>query len=114
MTLCLSEAQYLKAVNQLKVPYPNRWLDDESTACVHHLKKSDNCSCCIVCLRIVEGQDPVEVAGTLVHEAVHVWQRYKEIIGEAGSAGKEIEAFAIETISVRLMASYRKQIGEVK
>jgi hypothetical protein len=40
---------------------------------------------------------------------VHIWQRYKEYIGE-DSPGIEIEAYAIENISKTLMEEYASRI----
>jgi hypothetical protein len=55
---------------------------------------------------------PVEyIYAVLVHEAVHVWQHFREHIGET-KAGDEQEAYCIETISYNLMQSYKKQVGK--
>lgn len=51
----------------------------------------------------------VEVAGLLVHEAVHVWQYYAEKMGE-GKPGDEQEAYAIQAISQELMQEYARRL----
>ena len=51
---------------------------------------------------------PPEVAGRLVHEAVHVWQRYCDHIGER-RPGNEQEAYGIQSIAQELMQSFVEQ-----
>lgn len=53
--------------------------------------------CCIVCMDGYQEHSPVEIAGLLVHEAVHVWQRYCESMGEE-SPGAEQEAYGIQPL----------------
>jgi hypothetical protein len=48
------------------------------------------------------------VAGLLVHEAVHVFQRYCEHIGER-RPGAEQEAYGIQAIAQELMQSFAEQ-----
>ncbi len=64
----------------------------------------------MVCLRETEGRKPVEVAGLLVHEAVHVWQAYADHIGEA-QPGREQEAYAIQCIAQELMAEFARRVA---
>ncbi len=64
-----------------------------------------------MCVRAWEGRDPVEVAGLLVHEAVHVWQAYAQSIGER-TPGEEQEAYAIQGIAQELMAEFARQMAE--
>jgi hypothetical protein len=66
--------------------------------------------CCIVGLGSVEGRSPIEIAGLLVHEAVHVWQVYADRIGEK-NPGIEQEAYAIQCIAQELMAEYARRLG---
>ena len=52
----------------------------------------------------------VEVAGLIVHEAVHVWQHYCMMIHEHEPASEQ-EAYGIQSISKSLMAEYARRIG---
>ena len=66
--------------------------------------------CCVVGLsKSAMSRKPVEIAGLLVHEAVHVWQAYVDRIGEQ-NPGDEQEAYAIQGISQELMYEYSRRI----
>jgi hypothetical protein len=54
-------------------------------------------------------EDGIYVASMLVHEAVHVWQRFSEFLSENDDAfGRESEAYAIESISRELMHEFAR------
>ena len=55
----------------------------------------------------VDARPPVEIAALLVHEAVHLWQGILAAMDQRGYAGNEIEAYAIQKLSMDLMAAYR-------
>lgn len=63
----------------------------------------------IVCFPPGPDRDSIEVAGLLVHEAVHIWQEYLIHIGEK-YPGVETEAYAIQRISMGLMSEYSRQV----
>ena len=109
LLLCLTEAEYLRAVHHCAVSNPERWLDvSRQSACVHTWEK-DGLLTCIVCLcpDALES-DPVDVILTLVHEAVHVFQRMCDSIGESAPS-REFEAYSIERISEALIVEYRRR-----
>jgi len=64
---------------------------------------------CIVCLGDVAGRQPVEIAGMLVHEAVHVWQQYCNDMGE-DSPATEQEAYGIQSIAQELLTEYARRL----
>ena len=65
--------------------------------------------CCVVSLSIpAQSMKLVEIAGLLVHEAVHVWQEYVILLGEH-SPGTEQEAYGIQSISQELLAEYLRR-----
>lgn len=108
LALCLSEAEFRAATTHVKAPSIPKWCDKHAQ--VHTFDHENGGVCCVVCLRSYEGRDPIEVAGLLVHEAVHVWQQYAESIGERYE-GMEQEAYAIQSISQELMAEFARRMG---
>jgi len=59
-------------------------------------------------LDAVKDMTPISVAALLTHEAVHVWQHAERIIG--GVACDEMEAYAVQNISARLMEAYAERL----
>ena len=52
------------------------------------------------------GASDSEVMALIVHEAVHVWQKIAELMGES-EPSKEFEAYSIQTIFLGLLSLYR-------
>ena len=98
LTLCLSEEQYHKALADCQEPAVDGWITTpQANATCHYITNASGLIC-IVCLRQGDRRDGVQIAGLLVHEAVHIWQNYAEYIGEEHPA-REQEAYAIQSIS---------------
>lgn len=108
LALCLSETEFRAAMSHLKAPEVPRWLNAGADATTHHFEHIDNGTACVVCLRNTEGRTPIEIAGLLVHEAVHVWQQHCRDIGERYTADEQ-EAYAIQYIAQELMAEYARR-----
>ena len=110
LALCLNEDQLVSACKDLKLKPPSYFVRNAwSHATVHHYEAPAGLAC-IVCLRGYDEHTPVEVAGLLVHEAVHIWQEYADRIGEE-HPGSEQEAYAIQCIAQELMAEFARQIA---
>jgi hypothetical protein len=107
LALCLSEAEFRAAAEHVKAPDVPMWCRKD--AMTHTFEHEGGVSCCIVTIQGWEGRDPVEVAGLLVHEAVHVWQTYAQDIGERVE-GMEQEAYAIQAIAQELMAEFARRL----
>ena len=105
LCLCTTEAEYMAAARHLKVTHPLRGMNPGSQATMHTFVKPDGQPACLVCIDVDDTRTPVEVAGLLVHEAVHVWQEYCLGIGEK-NPGAEQEAYGIQAIAQELMAAY--------
>ncbi len=110
LALCLSESEFRKALAHLKAPEIPAWIKSRTAnATMHTFINEDGKTCCVVCLGDGwQGRNPIEVAGLLVHEAVHVWQTYCDDIGEA-VPGDEQEAYAIQSIAQELMAEFARR-----
>ncbi len=111
LCLCLSAKEYDAALRHLGVSERGSWLNPHADATAHHLISAKGSQTCVVCLDGEEAakRNPVEVAGLLVHEAVHAWQEYCERIGEH-APGREQEAYAIQSIAQELMAEYARRM----
>lgn len=82
--------------------------NERSHATTHVLTSSKGLAC-IVALRGWETRSGIEIAGLLVHEAVHVWQEYAAGMGEH-TPGVEQEAYAIQSIAQELMAEFARRV----
>lgn len=109
LALCLNEDQFREACRRIKCPPPPFVSNEWSDATAHYFNGPRG-QTVIVCLKGWEGRNPIEVAGLLVHEAVHVWQEYAARIGER-YPGAGQEAYAIQGISQELMAEFARQVG---
>jgi len=85
---------------------PSFTINEWSHAATHFFER-DGKTLIIVCVN-VDGRSGIEVAGLLVHEAVHIWQEYRRNVGET-SPSSEFEAYSIQTISQQLMWGYCEQ-----
>lgn len=108
LTLCLHEHELRAALRHIKYPDRLHWVPPGKHAVVHTLTDPRGRDMCIVCMDEWQGRDPIEVAGLLVHEAVHVWQQYADRIGEH-DPGREQEAYAIQAIAQELMAEFARR-----
>jgi hypothetical protein len=114
LTLCLSEAEYEAAMRDLKCKHYGAWISTpQAPATTHHLSNHDGNLCAVVCMNDYAGRNPVEVAGLLVHEAVHVWQEYCDWYGEK-TPGREQEAYAVQTIAQELMAEFARRAAQAR
>jgi hypothetical protein len=111
LALCANEKTFNKALRHCGVlPGAARFLkSSHANATTHWLENKSGDLVCIVCLGDTQGRNSIEIAGLLVHEAVHVWQRYCERIGEE-RPGEEQEAYAIQSIAQELMAAFADQM----
>lgn len=113
MILCLSEAEYLAAAAHCNLPRPEQWLDESrQAACVHTWEREGSLTC-VVCLHpeALDAVDPIQVACTLVHESVHIFQRLCDSIGET-QPSREFEAYSIERITEQLMREFVRRVSE--
>lgn len=115
LCLCLSEEEYLQALRAIRYKEtPPTWVSPGAGATTHLFSNPRGDTVTVVCLKEREDRGDgslvgVEVAGLLVHEAVHVWQDYAEQMGER-TPGKEQEAYAIQGIAQELMAEYARRL----
>ena len=109
LCLCLTEGEFLDAMKQLRCYSFGSWVTEGSDATTHHLANGNGARVCVVAVSNLEDRSGIEIAGILVHEAVHVWQEYCNQINEI-SPGSEQEAYAIQAIAQELMEDYARRI----
>lgn len=111
LALALSEADFHKAMGHCKVPQKEwpEWVKDGADATAHVLTNPDGGTVSIVCMRTYPNITPIQIAGILVHEAVHVWQHFCKRIGE-DDPSFEFEAYSIQSIAQALMQAYADSI----
>lgn len=105
--LCLTEAQFHAKLKDAGIP-PARWsefIGQDELAVTHWHGRT-----VLVCLGSTKGQTREQIYALLTHEAVHVWQRIRDIWGE-DAPSQELEAYAIQGIAQELMESYKRQVG---
>lgn len=109
VALCVTQAQFDRAMRKdLGLADPGAMFKTEhSHATTHFAENPKGDMCAVVTIRDWGKYAPIEVAGLLVHEAVHIWQWHRERIGE-NEPGMETEAYAIQTISIRLMDAFTR------
>lgn len=100
----------MRVLAHLKFPDRPEWVGSAADATTHSLSNPEGELVCVVCLAEYADKDPVEIAGLLVHEAVHVWQQYCGRIGET-APGREQEAYGIQAIAQDLMDEFRRRVS---
>lgn len=115
LALVLNEQEYLREMRAKNVDYSQMrpWVCEGATATTHVLTRPDYGVACIVCMREQEGATGIEIAALLVHEAVHVFQAWCDVMGEHKPSA-EFQAYSIQSISERLMHSYVQQTQATK
>ena len=108
-TVCTTEELFRRELRRIGIKEHLEFIAPDMHARCYHLACSGK-RCSIVCMPHYPDRDPTQVVALLVHEAVHIWQEYKEFIGEH-SPGKETEAYAIQNISQELIREYSRQIN---
>lgn len=109
--LCLSEAVFHRELKKLGAERVNFLAGEGADATAHFFDSKDNKRICIVTLSKSHAKHSlVEVHGLLVHEAMHIWRKHIDYIGEK-SPSSEMEAYALQVIAQELMLSYQRQSG---
>jgi hypothetical protein len=85
------------------------WVRNGAHATTHLANNEDGESAAIVCIKVKPSYEGPQVAALLVHEAVHIWQKWCEMYGEA-NPGTEQEAYAIQFISSELFYAYTEKL----
>jgi hypothetical protein len=110
LALCLSADEFAAATKHCGITDPGAWLDEGRNMAVTHCWPLREKLVCIVTIHPeAKGADPIQLAASLCHEAVHVFQRMCDSIGE-DSPSKEFMAYSIERIAENLMREFARRM----
>ena len=110
LTLVTSQDEFDAVLRHFKMPLGTPYMSSaRADATAHFFDDQRGDSVAVVALGDTTGRSGVEIAGLLVHEAVHIWQTHRENIGET-HPGREQEAYAVQGIAQELMAEYARRI----
>lgn len=116
MVLVTSPRRHTELMDWMKVPvasrdtFPTGGLGKTGgTVSLFENTSRNDMPICVVTITPVPG-DPAQVLSKIVHEAVHVWQRAKEIVSKNNEVGDEPEAYAIQYIYDTLVEEYARQV----
>lgn len=110
--LCTSAKRFeaaLEDANVTRNSWPFYEWDSFSALLIHHLNDHRGLPVYFVLVGNQIPESSISLAGLLVHEAVHVFQRYCKYIGES-EPSKEFEAYAIEQLFKNLAYEYHVQV----
>ena len=110
-SLCTTEKLFHKELRRLGCPrntWPKFTSNDWSGAAAHSFVSDSGKISVIVCIRPRSEHTGIQIASLLVHEAVHIWQEIRAVIGEK-EPSSEFEAYSIQMISQNLMEQYANQ-----
>lgn len=109
LILCLTEEEQrhaLRGMTKSNIEFP---ATGAVCTTLHHEKTDELCAIVAVSQHSQKNCNAMEMAGLLIHEAVHIWQRYATDMGET-NPGSEQEAYAIQALSQSLLAEYARRL----
>jgi hypothetical protein len=114
LTVVRSEAEYNRALKKVGVPVAERdvWRRERWNGATTHSFDNDEGDLCCIVTYYSDNTDPVEVSALMAHEAVHIWRRYCDHIGE-DCPSDELSAYAIQHITLALSAELIDQFSNM-
>jgi hypothetical protein len=109
--VCITEEAWEKQMKKMGIKYPDHFLSQDANATTHFLINSNGKRATIVCIRHDPSRTGVQIAALLAHEAVHVFQRYCDYIGE-DQPSKEFEAYCVQNIFQELAQGYAELVDK--
>ena len=104
-TLCTDQKKFETCLKHLKIkPFDGAKNKGAST---HFMVNDKNDTVAIVCL-FDHSFEIEQTYALLVHEAAHIWQEYRDSVGEK-TPSHEFEAYSMQHISQELFYEYRRQ-----
>lgn len=110
MTMCTSQREFDEVARHCRLDNVGQWMNpDIHKAVVHTWEGNDNLTCVVCISPAAFDAEPIDVACTLVHEAVHIFQHLCDSIGESNPS-REFEAYSIERIAEQLMREFARRL----
>lgn len=105
--LCTDAGAFERELKRMKIPKADRpgFIANGAGATVHFFEASDGMLSAVVCITRPKGVTRHALNGLLVHEAMHIWRRIRQWLGESKPSA-EFEAYAIQHISQQLMEAF--------
>jgi hypothetical protein len=115
--IALTEKAFLKYSAEVKLENPEPWIAEDKHAMVHYWTFGDGSKGAVMCIDIKRARKDIrkgdllecQVISLFIHEAVHIWQRCKEIMG-VELIDHEVEAYTIQWISQQFLHQYYKHV----
>ncbi len=102
---CSDEAAWRRTMRHHKIDKESEYPpDDGNTSLLESIDGGDP----IILVTLNKSMDKAPIINAIsliVHEAMHVWRRIREVIGEHDPS-KEFEAYAIQNITAQLLRAY--------
>ena len=109
LTLYLTDKQFKRVLKHSEIEDDTDWILPNADATTHlYTRQSKQVS--IVCVNSPDTPTLVELVGLLAHEATHVWQSFRDHIGETHPSS-EFEAYCVQHFTQQLLDAYIKQDG---
>ena len=106
--LCLNQEEQDEAFKSLEISSRYNYLEEGMSGICTMFTAPNGVKRVIVCIN-EELNEGLEIATTLVHEGVHVWQHIRDDIGEVDPSA-EFEAYTIDTIFSDLAQAYKEKV----
>ena len=108
--LCLDEATFHAELKRMGIhERPNMLKSATAQATVHFVKHGDGRThVALVCLPEWKKRTPAQIAGLMVHEASHIFDKHCDLIGEY-EPSSEFKAYSLQLITQELMLSFLQQ-----
>ncbi|MFY3334668.1 hypothetical protein ACOTEH_30705 [Achromobacter xylosoxidans] len=107
VVVCFTAPQLQTALRQRKAEYPDCGLTVNGTATTHFFNAPNGrlLTAIAMCGKAVSHLGPVEIAGLLTHEAVHVMQECRRWMRES-EPGAEWEAYTVQYVAQHAMMAW--------
>lgn len=107
---CSTEKEYKTQLKKLGINDGNYSFlgSDHANATLHSMTSTDGKYLLLLCfdMESAKTRTPIEVAGLIAHESMHVWQQTRDYIGERDT--KETEAYFVQYVSQFFMECYEE------